>query len=85
MFACVQKPNSLYDFQIGTKFFVDEFIDVISKYQIISYEYYNATVDKVPFSKPQVAAKQINDWVSKTTNGRINELVNAGKFFFGCS
>lgn len=71
------KTNPLYDLQIGTKFFVDEFIDVITKYQSISYEYYNATVDKVPFSKPAVAAKQINDWVSKTTNGRINELVNA--------
>lgn len=71
------KRSDMYDFQIGTKFFVDEFIDVISKYQIISNEYYNATVDKVPFSKPQVAAKQINDWVFQTTNGRIKELVNA--------
>lgn len=70
-------PNPLYDFQIGTKFFVDEFIEVISKYQIISSEYYNATVDNVPFSKPQVAVKYINDWVSKITNGRIRELVNA--------
>ncbi|XP_058460224.1 serine protease inhibitor 2 [Malaya genurostris] len=66
-----------FDLKIATKFFVDEFIDVISKYQIISDHYYNATVDKVPFSKPKKAADIINNWVSRNTNGRINELVSA--------
>ncbi|XP_021698111.1 serine protease inhibitor 27A [Aedes aegypti] len=66
-----------YDLEIATKFFVEEYIDVISKYQIISDHYYSATVDKAPFSKPKIAAEQINSWVNKTTHGRIAELVTA--------
>lgn len=66
-----------YDLEIATKFFVEEYIDVISKYQIISDHYYSATVDKVPFSKPKDAAAIINNWVKNTTRGRIPELVTA--------
>lgn len=69
--------NKEYDLQIATKFFVEEYIDVINKYQVISDHYYSATVDKIPFSQPKVAADLINSWVSNTTHGRIQELVTA--------
>ncbi|XP_055627219.1 serine protease inhibitor 2 [Toxorhynchites rutilus septentrionalis] len=69
--------NNDYDLQIATKFFVDEFIDVVNKYQIISNHFYNATVDKVQFSNPQKAADYINSWVSQSTRNRINDLVTA--------
>lgn len=70
-------PSTEFELEIATKFFVEEYIDVINKYQIISYHYYNATVDRVAFSKPKLAADTINNWVSKTTHGRIPSLVTA--------
>ncbi|XP_053686748.1 uncharacterized protein LOC128736297 [Sabethes cyaneus] len=69
--------NQDFDLKIATKIFVDEFIDIISKYQIISDHFYNATVDKVPFSNPEKAADTINQWVAQSTRGRIKDLVNA--------
>lgn len=71
------KPSDEFDLEIATKFFVEEYIDIISKYQIISDHYYSATVDKVPFSNPKVAADTINSWVKNTTHGRIPQLVSA--------
>lgn len=70
-------PSDEFNFEIATKFFVEEYIDIISKYQIISDYYYSATVDKVPFSNPKVAADTINNWVSHATHGRIPSLVTA--------
>ncbi|XP_065089594.1 serine protease inhibitor 2-like [Ochlerotatus camptorhynchus] len=70
-------PSKEFDLEIATKFFVEEYIDIISKYQIISDHYYSATVDKVPFSNPKVAADTINGWVNQATHGRIPELVTA--------
>uniref|UniRef100_A0A1W7R7C6 Putative serine proteinase inhibitor n=1 Tax=Aedes albopictus TaxID=7160 RepID=A0A1W7R7C6_AEDAL len=64
-----------YNLQIATKFFVEDYIDVIYKYRIISDHYYNATVDKVPFSEPKNAAQLINNWVEDKTHGCISELV----------
>lgn len=70
-------PSDEFDLEIATKFFVEEYIDIISKYQIISDHYYSATVDKVPFSNPKVAADTINNWVNQATHGRIPSLVTA--------
>ncbi|XP_055527137.1 serine protease inhibitor 2-like [Wyeomyia smithii] len=69
--------NPDFDFKIATKIFVDEFINVVNKYQVTSDHFYNVTADKVPFSNPKKAADIINQWVSDNTRGRIQELVSA--------
>lgn len=70
-----QREVQDFELNIATNFFVDDFIDVIVKYQTIASTYYDATVDKVSYSKPTEAANTINSWVSNHTKGRLREIV----------
>ncbi|EDS43742.1 serine protease inhibitor, serpin [Culex quinquefasciatus] len=72
----VLKSDSMYDVRLDTKFFLDDFIDVASKYELIVEHFYNASAENVPFSKPREAVEVINDWASSVTQGRINKLVS---------
>ncbi|XP_039431804.1 serine protease inhibitor 2-like [Culex pipiens pallens] len=72
----VLKSDSMYDVRLDTKFFLDDFIDVASKYELIVEHFYNASAENVPFSKPREAVEVINDWANSVTQGRINKLVS---------
>ncbi|XP_038119402.1 serine protease inhibitor 27A [Culex quinquefasciatus] len=72
----VLKSDSMYDVRLDTKFFLDDFIDVASKYELIVEHFYNASAENVPFSKLREAVEVINDWANSVTQGRINKLVS---------
>lgn len=76
----VLKSDSMYDVRLDTKFFLDDYIDVASKYELIVEHFYNASAENVPFSKPREAVEVINDWANSVTQGRINKLVSEGEF-----
>uniref|UniRef100_A0A2C9GUJ3 Serpin domain-containing protein n=1 Tax=Anopheles culicifacies TaxID=139723 RepID=A0A2C9GUJ3_9DIPT len=69
------QDNKDFDLNIATNFFVDNFIEVINKYQQIANTYYSAEVANVSYSNPTEAASIINNWVSQSTNGRLREIV----------
>ncbi|XP_035917493.1 uncharacterized protein LOC118514604 [Anopheles stephensi] len=70
-----QQDNKDFDLNIATNFFVDDFIEVINKYQQIANTHYHAMLEKVSYSNPTQAAATINNWVSQHTNGRLREIV----------
>uniref|UniRef100_A0A182SGD7 Serpin domain-containing protein n=1 Tax=Anopheles maculatus TaxID=74869 RepID=A0A182SGD7_9DIPT len=70
-----QQDNKDFDLNIATNFFVDDFIEVINKYQQIANTHYHAMLEKVSYSNPTQAAVTINNWVSQHTNGRLREIV----------
>lgn len=69
------QDNKDFDLNIATNFFVDNFIEVIHKYQQIANTYYNAEVANVSYANPTEAASIINNWVAQSTNGRLREIV----------
>uniref|UniRef100_A0A2M4AG12 Putative serine proteinase inhibitor n=1 Tax=Anopheles triannulatus TaxID=58253 RepID=A0A2M4AG12_9DIPT len=75
LLASAQVQNKDFDLNIATNFFVDNFIEVINKYQQIAKAYYDASVEKVHYENPTEAANTINRWVSESTNGRLKEIV----------
>uniref|UniRef100_A0A2M3Z5R9 Putative serine proteinase inhibitor n=1 Tax=Anopheles braziliensis TaxID=58242 RepID=A0A2M3Z5R9_9DIPT len=75
LLASAQVQNKDFDLNIATNFFVDNFIEVINKYQQIAKAYYDASVEKVSYDNPTEAANIINRWVSESTNGRLKEIV----------
>jgi len=40
---------------------------------------FSSEVEQLDFSKSDAAAKAINSWVEKTTNGKIKDLISAGE------
>ncbi|XP_052859755.1 uncharacterized protein LOC128267006 [Anopheles cruzii] len=76
LLASAQRQNKDFDLNIATNFFVDDFIEVINKYVQIAKEHYDASVEKVSYSNPSEAAGTINNWVSKSTHGRLTEIVS---------
>lgn len=75
LLASAQEQNENFDLNIATNFYVDDFIEVINKYQQIAKTHYDASVEKVSYSKPTEAAAIINKWVSDSTKGRLREIV----------
>ncbi|XP_058123330.1 uncharacterized protein LOC131265085 [Anopheles coustani] len=75
LLASAQEQNEDFDLNIATNFYVDDFIEVINKYQQIAKAHYDASVEKVSYSKPTEAAAIINRWVSDSTKGRLREIV----------
>ena len=44
----------------------------------MTHQKLGAEVSKVDFSKSEAAARIINDWVSKKTDGSIDKIIDAG-------
>ncbi|XP_055623414.1 uncharacterized protein LOC129766838 [Toxorhynchites rutilus septentrionalis] len=62
---------------VRNQLFADEHISVTQKYAATLGMTYKTNVEKVDFQKPQLAAKQINAWISEGTQGQIRQLVSA--------
>ncbi|KAL1457513.1 hypothetical protein WDU94_007734 [Cyamophila willieti] len=46
-------------------------------YQSRAVDYFNSELRKTDFTKPEAAAKQMNDWVSRHTNDIIKDLIQS--------
>uniref|UniRef100_A0A240PPU3 Serpin domain-containing protein n=1 Tax=Anopheles epiroticus TaxID=199890 RepID=A0A240PPU3_9DIPT len=70
------QTNGDYEFDIGTKMFLDKAHGKLSQvYTDLLEQTYRTSVDRVSFNGTKAAAKQINTWCEKVTRGRISELV----------
>ncbi|XP_058833590.1 serine protease inhibitor 2-like [Topomyia yanbarensis] len=72
------KENRDYEFNIGTRIFLDQSITNVSDaYTELVESCYKTTVEPVLFRDSTVTATKINDWCSEITQGHLNDLVTA--------
>ncbi|XP_058178451.1 uncharacterized protein LOC131294420 [Anopheles ziemanni] len=71
------KANDNYEFDIGTKVFLDKLHGKLSpSYTNLLQQTYSASFDRVSFNgTAKKTAGEINDWCEKVTRGRITEIV----------
>lgn len=71
------KENSNYQFNIGTRIFVDqELANVTDSYTELVQSCYKTSIEPVVFNASVVTAAKINDWCSHITEGRLKDLVD---------
>lgn len=64
---------------VGTKLFIDQTVKVNEDYRKKLLKWYNATLDMVNFKNSAETISRINKWCGEITQGKINELIDAGK------
>lgn len=70
------KTNDNYEFDIGTKVFLDKLHGKLSPSYIgLLEQTYSTGFDRVSFNGTKATADEINGWCEKVTRGRITEIV----------
>lgn len=70
------QTNGDYEFDIGTKMFLDKAHGKLSQtYTDLLEATYRTSFDRVSFNGTKVTTDRINNWCEKVTRGRITELV----------
>ncbi|PSN47152.1 hypothetical protein C0J52_13493 [Blattella germanica] len=62
--------------EVANGAFLNRKFDVLPEFRRAMNESFEPYVDTVDFSKPEQASQEINYWISRNTNFKINELVN---------
>lgn len=71
------KENSNYQFNVGTRIFVDHMAaNVSADYSDLVQSCYKTSIESVMFNSSAETASKINEWCSKATNGHLKDLVN---------
>uniref|UniRef100_A0A1Y9J060 Serpin domain-containing protein n=1 Tax=Anopheles quadriannulatus TaxID=34691 RepID=A0A1Y9J060_ANOQN len=71
-----QQTNGDYEFDIGTKMFLDKARAKLPQaYTDLLEQMYRTSVERVSFNGTKATAERINTWCEKVTRGRITELV----------
>lgn len=71
------KENEFYEFNIGTRVFVDQMLaNVTADYTQLIESCYKTSIQKVVFKDSKVTMAKVNDWCSKITHGHLNDLVD---------
>uniref|UniRef100_A0A182ILB3 Serpin domain-containing protein n=1 Tax=Anopheles atroparvus TaxID=41427 RepID=A0A182ILB3_ANOAO len=70
------KANDNYEFDIGTKVFLDKTQGKLSpNYTELLEQTYSTSFERVAFDGSKATADKINSWCEEVTRGRINEIV----------
>lgn len=76
-----QKENGNYEFNIGTRVYVDDDVaNVTANYTELVEWCYKTNIERVDFGKTTETVARVNDWCSNITHGHLNELVTEGRF-----
>lgn len=71
------KENSNYQFNVGTRIFVDrEVANVTDAYTDLVQTCYRTSIESVVFNDSVETAAKINEWCSNITQGRLKSLVD---------
>uniref|UniRef100_A0A2M4BP84 Putative serine proteinase inhibitor n=1 Tax=Anopheles marajoara TaxID=58244 RepID=A0A2M4BP84_9DIPT len=71
------KANEDYEFDIGTKLFLDKSRGKLNGgYRDLLEQTYRTSLESLSFNGAKAAADRINQWCDKITQGRISKLVN---------
>lgn len=76
IFNSLKAPSDYYDFRMGTKLFVDQYIEPTQRYSAILERYYDTMIERLDFKDLTRTTGYINQWCSNITNGHIKNLVN---------
>lgn len=72
------KENSNYQFNVGTRIFIDQkAANVTDAYSELVQSCYKTTIESVVFNSTAETAGKINDWCFNITNGHLRDLVDA--------
>ncbi|XP_049738443.1 serpin B9 isoform X1 [Elephas maximus indicus] len=72
----VNKPGTQYLLRTANRLFGEETYDFLSTFKESCLQFYHAELEQLSFAKaPERSRKQINTWVSKKTEGKIQELL----------
>lgn len=70
------KENGNYEFNIGTRVYVDDGVaNVTANYTELVEWCYKTNIERVDFGKTSETVARVNDWCSNITHGHLNELV----------
>lgn len=71
------KENSYYQFNVGTRIFVEqEMANVTDAYTELVQSCYRTSIEPVVFNDSLETAAKINEWCSQVTQGRLKGLVD---------
>ncbi|XP_053683372.1 serine protease inhibitor 2-like [Sabethes cyaneus] len=71
------KENSDYDFDLGTRIFMDGSLAYAAdNYTELIESCYKTSIEQVEFQDARTTARKINDWCAKITQGHLNDLVD---------
>ncbi|XP_075387706.1 serpin B9-like [Tenrec ecaudatus] len=72
----MNKPGTQYWLRIANGLFGEETCDILSTFQESCLEFYQAKLELLSFAKAaEKSRKHINSWVSKKTEGKIQDLL----------
>jgi len=74
IFGSLLQKSEDYELNLGTKLYVDHFIEPRQRYQAIIKSFYYSDVETVDFSNAKEAAAIINSWVSNITHNHIKDI-----------
>lgn len=69
------------DGHFANKLFLDDQFQPYTDYVMTLNTYYDAGVQTVDFNDPNEASKHINKFVSTTTHGEIQDMVQPGNLY----
>jgi serine protease inhibitor len=73
-----QNKSEHYDFDFGTRIFVDNTITPAQRFSAICERYFDAKISPVNFANPDEAAETINEWCAQATRDNIKSIVKGG-------
>ncbi|XP_022131136.2 uncharacterized protein LOC111004416 [Pieris rapae] len=74
----LQTKSSDYILDLGSRIYVGSSVHPPQQFAAIAENFYKTEITSIDFSKSDLAADSINQWVSNITQGRIPNLVDAG-------
>ncbi|RVE40871.1 hypothetical protein evm_014479 [Chilo suppressalis] len=72
----LQKKSPQYILNLGSRIYVEDSAQPRQRFAAIAQQFYQTELTSINFHNPQAAAASINAWVSNTTQGKINNLVD---------
>lgn len=71
----LKKESPEYILNLGSRIYVGDSAQPRQRFAAIAQEFYKTELRRTNFHQPAIAAKDINDWVSNITYGKIPNLV----------
>lgn len=70
----VSSPD--YILNLGSRIYLEHSIVPKQRFAAIAEQFYDTQLRRINFSEPLIASKEINEWVTNVTHGRITNLVD---------
>ena len=75
LMAMLENADQCVQLEIANSLWADRKIEFKSDFMKRNKDFYGAEITNLDFNEPD-AISRINDWISKKTNGKIDEMVN---------